>query len=511
MPAAIRRLWQLGLLAKDLAFAKWRRRSANADVAQRHLVERLGALHGLPQKIGQILSLGEFTEAEPTYTALTEGSAVLSPRLVARQIQRELGAPPQQVFREFDNAGISASLGQVHRAVLHDGRAVAVKLQYPGINKALRQDLRALGWLTKPVGGLTRGFDLSAYKGEVNRVLTEELDYRHEADMIRRFSITTADWDAVEVPEVVDTLSTGRVLTMTWVEGDPFPVVQSWPDEARAEVGTLLLRFFLNGVLRWGHIHGDPHAGNFRFRKVGGRPVIGVLDFGCVKTLTDPVVDSLATLIALAKSGTCRDNPNEVLAGYVGMGFQPELLTPMADLLPELTEVLFEPFCVQGPCHLDSWRLSDRVADVLGEFRWNFRIAGPADLLFFIRAYQGLVQYLRALRAPVDWGREFEQCWLDRVTRAPMQVQHPDQRKAMKSDKLCIQVSRNGETKVQLTFAAHVAENLADLVPDDLLPKLKQRHIDIDAIASTATRSEFAPGELFQLTDGEKRVRVWLE
>ncbi|MCH8810773.1 MAG: AarF/ABC1/UbiB kinase family protein [Gemmatimonadetes bacterium] len=510
----VQRLWDLGLLAKDLAVAKRRRRTANAGVAHRHLVERLGALHGLPQKIGQILSLGELapTETEACYTPLTEGEAVLPERVARSIVERQLGAPVAELFREFDGEGISASIGQVHRAVLLDGRKAAVKVQYPDIDKALRQDLRALGWLTAPVGGLIkRGFDLAAYKREVNRALSEELDYQHEAEMIRQFSAFTAGWDAVEVPEVVDTLSTGRVLTMTWVEGDPFPVTGSWPEDVRAEMGTLLLRFFLRGVLRWGHVHGDPHAGNFRFRIEDGKPVLGVLDFGCVKTLEDPVVDSLATLVALAKSGACRSDPEGVLAAYVGMGFQRDLLAPMADRLPSLTEILFEPFCARGPFSMGSWNLAERVADVLDEYRWNFRIAGPADLLFFVRAYQGLVQYLRALDAPVDWGMEFEKCWLERVTRAPITRPSPEPRSPMKSEKLCIKVMKGGETRVQLTFGAHVAENLGDLIPDDLLAGLRKRNIDVDAIAIEAVRSGFAPGRLFDLVDGDKRVRVWLE
>ncbi len=156
VPTAIRRLWDLGLLAKDLTVAKRRRRTANAGVAHRHVVERLGALNGLPRKIGQILSLGELApiESEASYTPLTEGEAVLPERVVRRIVERELGAPVAELFREFDGEGISASIGQVHRAVLRDGRRAAVKVQYPDIDKALRQDLRALGWLTVPLGGL---------------------------------------------------------------------------------------------------------------------------------------------------------------------------------------------------------------------------------------------------------------------------------------------------------------------------------------------------------------------
>ena len=514
MATAIRRLWDLGLLAKDLTVAKRHRRTVNAAVARSHVVERLGALHGLPQKIGQILSLGELSQVADdasSYSLLTEGEAVLPERVVRREIERELGAPVEELFSEFEGVGISASIGQVHRAVLHDGRPVAVKLQYPDIDKALRQDLRALGWLTAPVGGLKRGFDLPAYKREVNRALTEELDYRHEAEMIRLFSAVTDGWGSLEVPEVVDSLSTDRVLTMTWLEGEPFPATESWPENARAEVATLLLKFFLHGVLRWGHVHGDPHAGNYRFRLSEGRPVLGVLDFGCVKVIEDPTAESLVALVALARSGTCRENPDAVLAAYVSMGFQQELLEPMADRLPALTEVLFEPFSTRGPFRMASWNLAERVSGILGDLRWNFRVAGPADLLFFIRAYQGLVQYLSALDAPVDWGIEFEKCWIDRVSRAPVNVPNSEPRRSMKSEKLCIKVMRGGETKVQLTFGAHVAENLADLIPDDLLPQLRERNIDVHAIAKEAARGGFAPGELFELAEGEKRVRVWLE
>jgi predicted unusual protein kinase regulating ubiquinone biosynthesis (AarF/ABC1/UbiB family) len=532
----VKRSWQLALLARDMAGARlWRRQSA-VDRARRRVVDRLGALHGLPQKIGQLLALADL-DGQGTYLPLTESRSTLPAREALALLESSLGRKWTDCFRSFEPEGVSASLGQVHRAILHDGRTVAVKIQYPDVAGNIETDLKALSWLATPFGGFRRGFDLSAYQREVGTMLRRELDYRQEARTLRRFAGLAATSAWVEVPEVIEELSTDCVLTMTWVDGDSLEAARHWPEEDRWQAATALLRLFLGSCFTWRLLHADPHPGNYRFQRTEHGVRIGLLDFGCVESLDESTGQVLVGLIEQARqSAGAEGEPDRVLALYTALGFNPDLLQPMAHLLPDLNRILFEPFTSDAPFCLSSWNLSQRVEKVLGSMRWNFRVAGPARLIFVVRAYLGLLRYLDALGVPLVW----QEVWREVALTSPLlflasrERERPEgegrdcskveegrlgnptgtshkEEKAVRSRHLRVRIEEAGQVRVDLTFNAVVVERLADLIPEDLTDKLKDRCLDVSEIAADAVRRQFAPGELFQLTEGSKQVRVWLE
>ena len=186
--ATLKRTAQLGLLAKDLADVRASRKGSSQDAARQRLVQRLGLLHGLPQKIGQLLAFSEIDASDPAFTKLTENEPSLSAATARAEVERQLGGPIHSFFTSFEDRGIAASIGQVHRATTLDGRIVAVKIQYPGIAECVEFDLRALGWLAAPIGDLRRGFDLKAYRTEIGQSLRDELDYHKEAASLNHFS-----------------------------------------------------------------------------------------------------------------------------------------------------------------------------------------------------------------------------------------------------------------------------------------------------------------------------------
>lgn len=510
MQHLLKRSWQLGQLARALVRVRRHSGSPTEAAARQRMAAHLGTLHGLPQKIGQILALSELSTPEQVYTPLTEMRAALESDAAFAEMEHELGCKLSACFSHIEPAGIAASFAQVHRAVLKDGRPVAIKLQYPQISQTLRLDLQALGWLTAPVGGLKRGFDLAGYRREVGQMLTTELDYRHEAHMLKSFFEWTRTWETVQVPEVIDELSGARLLTMTWLEGAPFAGTHDWSVAERQQLGTTLLRLFLTSCFVWHTLHGDPHPGNYRFMRRAGQPIVGLLDFGCVKQLGSVVVEALSGL--LQDVLTNRLAQAQVLARYQALGFNLALLEPLAPRLPALSRILFEPFVAPQPYQLAEWKLGARVAALLGEERWNFRCAGPPDLIYFMRAYQGLIQYLQAVAVPLNWRRTLEEVWQPPIgAPAPITARRTSTEITMKSQALCIQVTENGETRVKLTFRASAAAHLPELVPDELLPQLAARAIDLHRLAQDASRRDFAPGELFVLQEEHKTVRVWLE
>lgn len=509
MPRKIARAVELVALGKE--FAAVRRRSrAPTDAGKQRIVERLIRLHGLPQKIGQILSLTELRSDAPAFTRLVETPPQLSAARSFAEIDRALGRPWQDCFRSLDPRGVGASLAQVHRGILHDGREVAVKIQYPGIAETLDLDLKALGWLTAPIGGLRRGFDLAGYRREVGEMLRLELDYRHEAEMLRRFRAHVASLENIRVPEVIDGYSGDRILTMTWIEGVPFSEARQWTLEERTHLAGALVTLFFSSIFSAGMVHADPHPGNYRFDRAPKHPAVGLLDFGCVKMLGSTIVAALHALIDDAIDGRLRGSAERARARFESLGFNPLLLEPMQHRLPELCEILFAPLLADRPFDMNAWRLGARAEQSLGEFRWNLRMAGPPALIYFMRAYQGLVQYLSALAAPANWRAAYE-----RAAGSPPEEPCPEASPlvalAAKSRSLRIRVTRSGRTKAELTFPAAAAENLPDLIPPEVEPRLAARHIDVAGISRSLIERGFPPGELFALEEGRDDFRVWLE
>jgi predicted unusual protein kinase regulating ubiquinone biosynthesis (AarF/ABC1/UbiB family) len=504
----IKRLWRVGLLARDLAGVRLGRTGKGADDARRRLVQRLGSLRGLPQKIGQLLALAG-PDGPSAFAPLTETRSALPLCAALDVMETSLGRPWTDCFHSIDAEGIAASLGQVHRAVLLDGRPAAVKIQYRDSAANVDADLGALDWLSLPFGGLRGGFDLAAYRRELGGMLRQELDYRREAQSLRRFGALAAGCEAVVVPEVIDELSTDRILTMTWLEGEPFEAVRTWPERDRRQVAHALLRLFLTSGFAWRFLHADPHPGNYRFLRDGNGVRVGILDFGCIVPLDEDHAQPLFRLVEGASSSSV----DHVLADYLSLGFNPDLLEPIAHLLPALNQVVFEPFRTEGLFSLSDWRLSERVESLLGSFRWNFRFAGPAGLIFVVRAYLGLVRYMQALRVDVNW----MEVWRTSVGqgRAPAGPLAGKPAAAggreVLSRHLRVAVWEAGQVRVDLTFKAVLAESLPDLIPDELGEKLRARGLDVQRIADHAAGRLFAPGELFQLAEESKLVRVWLE
>lgn len=252
------------------------------------LFEVLGLLKGGAMKLGQVLSVFEPAMpkelAEPYRRALVKMQSSAPPlptRVMHRMLDEQLGRQWRQRFADFDDVPVAAaSIGQVYRATYHDGRTVAVKIQYPGADEALRADLRQLRRFGKLLQPFLPGGDVGPIVDEICERMVEELDYRAEADNQRRFGAAFADNPEFLVPKVV--ASAPKVLVQEWVDGAPLAAVIADGSQARRnEVGRLITEFFYAGIARTGMLHADPHPGNYL---VGDDGRLRVLDFGAVDT-----------------------------------------------------------------------------------------------------------------------------------------------------------------------------------------------------------------------------------
>ena len=251
----------------------------------------LGELKGGAMKLGQALSIFEAALppelAEPyraTLTRLQESAPPLPVGSVHRVLAADLGDDWRSQFTSFDDRpAAAASIGQVHRAVWKDGRAVAVKVQYPGAGRALLSDFNQLARLGRLFGVLMPGLDVKPLLDELRDRVAEELDYRLEAQAQQAFAEAYAGDPDIYVPPVV--AGTDHVLVSEWMDGTPLSKIISDGSQAeRNRAGILLVRFLFSGPSRAGLLHADPHPGNFRLLADGR---LGVLDFGAVDRLPD--------------------------------------------------------------------------------------------------------------------------------------------------------------------------------------------------------------------------------
>ncbi|WP_141577922.1 AarF/ABC1/UbiB kinase family protein [Actinomadura sp. WMMA1423] len=272
------------------------------------LFKVLGELKGGAMKLGQMLSI--FEAALPpeiagpyraTLTKLQEAAPPLPVATVHKVLEEFLGEDWRDYFESFDDRpAAAASIGQVHRAVWHDGRAVAVKVQYPGAGKALISDFNQLARLGRLFGVLMPGLDVKSMLAELKERVVEELDYTIEAESQALFREAYLDDPDFYIPEVI--AQSGNILITEWMDGTALSKIISEGDqETRDHAALLYCRFLLSGPKRSGMLHGDPHPGNFRLLADGR---LGVLDFGAVDRIPGGFQKRLGLLLRI---GTMAD------------------------------------------------------------------------------------------------------------------------------------------------------------------------------------------------------------
>jgi len=312
--------------ATDLTRSDEQRRLA-AERRQIKMAERildvLGQMKGAAMKVGQVASFVDSGALPPeVHRRLEEKLAELrdsAPRVPFEQMRRvlesDLGERLEDVFAEFEpEAFAAASIGQVYRACLHDGRRVAVKVQYPGIARAVRSDLQNLGLILRVAKMMAPGMDPKAMAEEIRERLTEELDYELEAQTHRAFERTWRGHPFVVIPEVITRLSSEHVLVTEYVEGLGFEQVKELPQPERDRFGEIVFRFFLGSLYRTRRFSADPHPGNYLLLPDGR---VAFLDFGMAKQVSREQVDAE---LAVMRAGIDRD-PERLHAALASMGF----------------------------------------------------------------------------------------------------------------------------------------------------------------------------------------------
>ncbi|MEL6661601.1 MAG: AarF/UbiB family protein [Pseudomonadota bacterium] len=285
------------------------------------LAEALGKSKGPLMKVAQMVStIPDFLPAKYAgeLSKLQAHAPAMGWPFVKRRMRAELGPGWQDKFADFGKeAAHAASLGQVHKATLHDGRQVACKLQYPDMASAVESDvaqLRTLAGLFRRIEG--GSIDPSAMIEEINERLREELDYDREAAHMRLYGLIHADTEATTIPETIEDLSTGRLLTMTWLEGEKLVDFEDAPKEVRNEIATNLFWTWWKPFNNFAVIHGDPHLGNYQV--TGGGAGLNLLDFGCIRIFPPSFVAGTVDLYRALRA----DDFDAAYAAYEKWGFE---------------------------------------------------------------------------------------------------------------------------------------------------------------------------------------------
>ena len=305
--------------------------------AAEQILDVLGNMKGAAMKVGQVASFidtGAFPEEfqariQEKLVELRDSAPRVAFKDMKRVIEDELDGPLDEFFEEFEQEALAAaSIGQVYRARLHDGRVVAVKVQYPGVAQAVRSDLQNLGLLMRMAKKIAPGMDAKAMTAEMRERLSDELDYEQEAQAQRAFGRAWRGHPFVVVPEVVTSLTRERVLVTEWAEGIGFEEVRQLPQSERDRFGEILFRFFFGSLYRIGHFSGDPHPGNFKLMADGR---VAFLDFGMTKQLSRAYVEDEIEAFRLGMKG----DAESLFSHLADMGFfDPDdpVLTPEAVL-----------------------------------------------------------------------------------------------------------------------------------------------------------------------------------
>ena len=374
----------------------------NAD----RIVHALGKLKGAAMKVGQMLSLQDSLlppEVAEVLRKLQRQAPPIPFPTVTRQLDKELPDWKKTIARLEPEAVAAASIGQVHRGVLKDGRTVAVKIQYPGIDRIIEADLVNLRRLLKTLFSLFTDADFAPIWLELRDRLREELDYVHEAENLRRMARLYAGSNEVVIPGVIDEASSRAVLTMEYVAGfTPDEACDGSQDQLlRDRWGVVLFNFMLRGLFEHKVLHADPNLSNFSFLP-DGRVV--VYDFGCVKSVPRQIVRGYREVSRAALEGRRGAIPGLLQEMGVdtatGTPLSEELIAPAIDLVLEmLDEKRLYRF---GEDDQVFRRLLDAKTSRFGEVK-DLRF--PRHIVFINRTVVGNFGNLSRLRAAAPWRR----------------------------------------------------------------------------------------------------------
>jgi predicted unusual protein kinase regulating ubiquinone biosynthesis (AarF/ABC1/UbiB family) len=382
------------------------------------LAAALGGLKGPIMKVAQLLAT--IPEAMPPeyiaeLTKLQSQAPPMGWAFTKRRMQAELGADWQTKFASFEHhPAAAASLGQVHRATSHDGAELACKLQYPDMQSAVEADLRQLGLLFAIRRRFDPAIDTTEMIKEIGARMREELDYRREAKHVALYRDMLANERSIRVPDVTLALSTGRLLTLDWLDGSRMLEHKDEPLAVRNRLASAMFTAWWQPFSRFGVIHGDPHLGNYTVFTEKGKPAgINLLDYGCIRIFPPSFVGGVVDLY----NGLRHNDHDRVVHAYETWGFR-KLSRELIDILNIWARFIYGPLMEDRVRTIaDGVKPGDYGRRQAFEVHKALRVKGPVrvprEFVLMDRAAVGLGGVFLHLRAELNFHRLFETAMAD--------------------------------------------------------------------------------------------------
>ncbi len=369
--------------------------------AAERLVTGLGEMKGLAMKAGQMASYIDPSlppEMRRALALLQTQSQRTPFSRIRETVESELDAPLERHFAELEPEPVAAaSIGQVHRGRLHDGRVVAVKVQHPGIEETIDADLKSAAVMGRLKGLVLPRVGVEGVVEEMRARFMEECDYEREAEMQQRFGELFADHPDVTVPRVFEELSSRRVLTTEFHEGRTFHelVSSEASQQERDRIGEALYAFYLGTLYRLGLFNADPHPGNYLFPEEGG---IVILDYGCIREFEPGFVQKIKRLLRAVVA----DEPEELHASVVALGIVKPGVRYHREDARELFRYLYAPLLRTGRHRITQEYAAEATTRFLRS-KNLFKLTMPGEMLFLNRVNFGLMSIFAELGAEIDW------------------------------------------------------------------------------------------------------------
>ena len=404
----------------------------------KQIVEMLGEMKGAAMKVGQLASFYEFStpgEYSETYkdalTMLQNSAPPMDPAASRSVIEEEYGRPVEDVFATWgDEPVAAASIGQVHRATLPTGETVAVKVQYPGVDEAVRADLKNIGAMAKLSVAIAPNLDPKEVANEVRDRVMEELDYRREAANQARFAQMFDGHPFVVVPKVHQDLSTTRVIVQEFVEGESFLTSFDWDKAARDRLGEMLFRFFYGSLNRFLIFSADPHPGNYLLCDDGR---VAFLDFGLVRAIDPGTLELLLEVV----QALITDDRERGRVALEGLGIL-NRKTPEIDAVWEHLRMLNTPVLEDKEVTIDRPMVQGIAAAGFDPrspaFQTLRKVGVPGVMITLNRMSFGVASLLARLEATSNWQSISRELWfgeessteLGRAEQRWLADKHPD-------------------------------------------------------------------------------------
>jgi predicted unusual protein kinase regulating ubiquinone biosynthesis (AarF/ABC1/UbiB family) len=386
--------------------------------AAERMVDALGTMKGAAMKIGQLASFIDTEFLPPEYAEMYQEKLgelrTSAPPMPWKKVRRVLdeeweGETLEELFEDFEEeAAAAASIGQVHRATLCDGRRVAVKIQYPGVAEAVRADMQNAGMILRLAKALAPGLDAKAAAAELKERVLEELDYEYEAQNQRSFARGYRSHPFIYVPDVITRLSRRRVLVTEWVDGMTFDEVKQLPQEERNRFAEIVFRFCFGSIYHLQHFNADAHPGNYILMDDGK---VAFLDFGMTKQLDKEQIE----LEIAALEAVFDDDPEGLRTALHDLGFLNNPKKVDAEKLMEHVRTVGGWYMEDADVQITPQYVMQSISaisDPRSEFYDLMRRENvPANELMGRRMETGVMAVLGQLGATRNWYRIGREWW----------------------------------------------------------------------------------------------------